>query len=55
MKIEEINAVSEDEVGDTVVSTDDDGEILLNSRLESAQMVTIDDIILSDWILDSGA
>ena len=55
VKIEEINAVSEDEVGDIVVSTDDDGEILLNSRLESAQLVTTDDIILHDWILDSGA
>jgi len=44
VKIEEINAVSEDE-----------GDILLNSDLESAQMVTTDDIVLHDWILDSGA
>ena len=55
VKIEEINAVSEDEVDDTVVSSDDDGEILLNSRLESAHLVTTDDIMLHDWILDSGA
>ena len=55
VKIEEINVVDEDWVGDTIVNTDDDGEILLNSRLESPQMVTTDNIILHDWILDSGA
>ena len=55
MKIEEINTISEDEVGDTIVNTDDDGEILLNSGLESAQMVITDDIILHDWTLDLGA
>ena len=44
VKIEEINAVSEDE-----------GDILLNSSLDAAHMVTTDDVILHDWILDSGA
>ena len=46
MKIEEINAVSEDE-----------GDILLNSALDATHMdqVTTDDIVLHDWILDSGA
>ena len=44
VKIEEINAVSEDE-----------GDILLNSGLDAAHMVTTDDIVLHDWILDSGA
>lgn len=37
VKIEEINAVSEDE-----------DDILLNSRLDAAHMVTIDDIVLHD-------
>ena len=46
--------MSEDEVGDTVVNSDDDGEILFNLGLESAQLVTTDDIMLHDWILDSG-
>ena len=55
VQIEEINAVSEDEVGDIVVNSDDDGEILFNSGLESAQLATTDDIMLHDWILDSGA
>ena len=44
VKIEEINAVSGDE-----------GDILLNSSLDAAHMVTIDDIVLHDSILDSGA
>ena len=44
MKIEEINVVSEDE-----------GDILLNSRLDATHMVTTDDIVLHDSILDSGA
>ena len=44
MKTEEINAISEDE-----------GDILLNLGLDAAHMVTTDDIVLHDWILDSGA
>ena len=41
--IEETNVVSKDE-----------GDILLNLVLDVAHMVTTDDIVLQDWILDSG-
>ena len=44
VKIEEINAVSVDS---------EDGEILLISTLDSAQLVATDDLIMHDWILDS--
>ena len=33
----------------------EDGEILLISTLDSAQLVATDDLIMHDWILDSGA
>ena len=46
VKIEEINAVSEES---------EDGEILLTLSLDSAQLVATDDLIMHDWILDSGA
>lgn len=46
VKIEEINAVSDD---------GEDGDVLLTSKLECAQLVITDDLILHDWILDSGA
>ena len=46
VKIEEINAVD----GDS-----EEGEILLNSGLESSQLVTTDDLAVQDWIMDSGA
>ena len=46
VKIEEINAVD----GDS-----EEGEILLNSGLESSQLVTTDDLAVQDWIMDSRA
>ena len=46
VKIEEINAVSEES---------EDGEILLTSSLDSAQLVATNDLSMHDWILDSGA
>ena len=33
----------------------EEGEILLNSGLESSQLVTTDDLAVQDWIMDSGA
>ena len=45
VKIEEINAMSEDE----------DGDILLNSGLEYSQLVTTVDQNVQDWVMDSGA
>ena len=45
VKIEEINAVSEDA---------EDGDILLTSSLDSAHLVATDDLVMHDWILDSG-
>ena len=33
----------------------EEGEILLNSGLESSQLVTTDDLAVHDWIMDSGA
>ena len=45
VKIEEINAMSEDE----------DGDILLNSSLEQSQLVTTVDQNVQDWVMDSGA
>ena len=44
VKIEEINAVSEDE----------DGDILLNSSLEQSQLVTTIDQNVQDWVMDLG-
>ena len=46
MKIEEINVVNEDS---------EEGDILLTSGLESAQLVATNDMMQHDWILDSGA
>ena len=46
MKIEEINVVSEDK---------EEGDNLLTLGLEYAWLVATDDLILHDWILDSGA
>ena len=46
VKIEEINAISEEF---------EDGEILLTSSLDSAQLVATDDLIMHDSILDLGA
>ena len=46
MKIEEINAVSED---------CEDGDVLLTSSLDGAHLVATDDLVMYDWILDSGA
>ena len=46
MKIEEINAVSEDS---------EDGDVLLTSSLDGAHLVVIDDLVMHDWILDSRA
>ena len=46
MKIEEINAVS---------GASEKGDILLNSGLELSQLVTIDDLVVEDWIMDLGA
>ena len=33
----------------------DEGEILLNSGLQSSQLVTTYDLAVQDWIMDSGA
>ena len=33
----------------------EEGEILLNSGLESSQLVTTDDLAVQDWIMDLGA
>ena len=57
VKIEEIlNVVSEDEEEvKTIVSSDDDGDILFNSAMESTQLVATDDNMQHDWILDLGA
>ena len=33
----------------------EEGAILLNSGLESSQLVTTDDLAVQDWIMDSGA
>ena len=45
VKIEEINAINEDE----------DGDILLNSSLEQSQLVTTVDQNVQDWVMDSRA
>ena len=49
VKIEEINAV------EINIVSEDEGDILLNSGLDVAHMVTTDDIVLYDRILDLGA
>ena len=46
MKIEEINAVTEDS---------EDGDVLLTSSLDGAHLVATDDLVMHDWILDSRA
>ena len=46
VKIKEINAISEES---------EDGEILLNSSLDNAQLVDTNDLIIHYWILDLGA
>ena len=33
----------------------EEGDILLNSGLESSQLVTTDDLAMQDWIMDSRA
>ena len=33
----------------------EEGEILLNLGLESSQLVTTDDLVVQDWIMDSRA
>ena len=51
---ESINAV--EEVSEPDVSSDEYGEICFTSNLESAELVTTDDnMVMHDWILDSGA
>ena len=46
VKIEEINALSGD---------NEEGDILLKSRLELSYLVTTNDIAVQDWIMDSRA
>ena len=48
MKIEEVNALSED-------SGNEEGDILLTSSEEMAALITTNDTLMQDWIMDLGA